>query len=365
MLTKFPARNRALFLLPLLLLACLATSAFAKDQEKDKEKPAKAGYLGVMLQDVNGSLAKALQLGDDEAVMVTDVVDGGPAEAAGLEDGDVIFSFNGEKVGDTSELTRAVRRATPGDKAKLEIQHNGKRQTIEVEVGAAKQRSFSFRTGTGRAPQGIFEGDDGDVQVFVMPDGDDDTAEFLVRRSLGGDRGFMGVELGQLNEQLGDYFGVKDGEGALINSVNEEGPAADAGLKAGDVIVAIDGEDIESSGDVHRALADTEPGQELKLTIVRKGSRSEKTIKLGEMPEGNSVGALRWLSAPDAPHFEHEFSFPEGLDRDIRVVAPVHGLRKMHERKLTEEDAKELKEMRDELDTMRKELKELQKELKK
>ena len=69
----------------------------------------------------------------------------------------------------------------------------------------------------------------------------------------------MGVNLDDLNEQMGEYFGVEGGKGALVTEVVEDSPAAKAGLKAGDVIVKLGEKDIDSSAALHKAMADTEP----------------------------------------------------------------------------------------------------------
>src|SRR5207244_3358714 len=84
--------------------------------------------------------------------------------------------------------------------------------------------------------------------------------------SFGGGRR-IGISTQSLTKQLADYFGVKDG-GLLITSVTENSPAAKAGLKAGDVITAVDGEKVESSGDIARLINKKQDG-DVALTIVR------------------------------------------------------------------------------------------------
>src|SRR6185312_10217872 len=71
-----------------------------------------------------------------------------------------------------------------------------------------------------------------------------------------------------VNQRLADFFGVVDGQGVLITSVTENSPAAKAGLKAGDVITAVDGEKIDGAGDLSRAINKQKDG-EITLTVVR------------------------------------------------------------------------------------------------
>jgi membrane-associated protease RseP (regulator of RpoE activity) len=110
----------------------------------------------------------------------------------------------------------------------------------------------------------------------------------------------IGVSTQSLSKQLAEYFGVKDG-GALITSVTENSPAAKAGLKAGDVITAIDGEPVTSPGDITRVLNKKETG-DVSLTVMR--DKSIRTVTL--TPEKN----------------EHPNIFRTGNLGDMRIVLP-------------------------------------------
>ena len=375
------------------LLIILTTSALAKDDQH--------GYLGVMLQKITTSMSKALQLDEDEGVMISQVVDDGPAAQAGFEDGDVILKFDGKAIESFGDLNKAMKKTSPGDKVAIEILHNGKRQTAEVELGEAKKNSFTYSVNSdSEAPDVEFfsEGehgvmvmggnhgshtrswtdDEGNTKVIVMSGDDDDdhenvwfsedggTVDLIMKNmAFGSDRGFMGVELDDLNDQLGEYFGIEDGEGALVSKVRDDSPAAAAGLMAGDVIVSVDGESVEDSGEVHEAMNDTEPEQEIEVKVVRKGKNKTLKVTLGEMPEGEFTNFMR---VPHAPNMKMEFlsdgDFPHGMDHDIRVVAPRgrHNIREVHR---LHEETEDLDEVREELDVLREELKALKEELEK
>jgi C-terminal processing protease CtpA/Prc len=79
----------------------------------------------------------------------------------------------------------------------------------------------------------------------------------------------------QLTKQLADYFGIADGKGVLVTAVTDDSPAAKAGLKAGDVITAIDGEKIEASGDLSRTINKRKDG-DVSLTVIR--NKNQRTI---------------------------------------------------------------------------------------
>ena len=336
----FPAAKRTLVLMLSIALLVTVTTAQA-DQDK--------GYLGVMLQDLTPSMAKALQMGDKSGVMINEVVDDSPAEKAGLEDGDGILEFDGKTISDNEDLVKAVRGASPGDKVEIVVLRNGKNKSLDVEIGKHEKKNVFFMS----------EDDDftwtvGNKMAFVFDS----------------DRGYMGVHLDDLNEQMGEYFGVEDGKGALVTEVVENSPAAEAGLKAGDVIVKMGEEDIDSTKALHKALADTEPEQQMALKVMRKGKNKELSITLGEMPE-DTFGKHLQIIGEDDDHFSFHTTprrlkhFGHHGDVDVRVIrrgAP-HGAYEFHKLEELHDAEGEFQKMREELDKMHQELKELKKEL--
>jgi C-terminal processing protease CtpA/Prc len=322
-----------------------------------------SGYLGVMLQDIDASMAKALQLGDETGVLVSNVVEDSPAAAAGLEDGDVILEFDGKTIDDGSDLTRAVRRTAPGDKVEIVVLRGGDRRTLEVQIGERDDEAFWVDKD---GDLEFLDNDDIDVQKF----GDDD-AQVIIKRLKDGDhelnvffedddRGYMGVHLDDLNKQLGEYFDVEDGEGALVTEVVADSPAAAAGLRAGDVIVKLGDTDITSAADLHEAMSDTEADQKIELKIVRKGKHKDIDVTLGEMPE-DALSRHLGIVGDDGDYRvvapKMMYRFPH-MQRDMRVHRPG----RLEDLRGTD---KELKKMRRELDKMRAELDRMREKLEK
>ena len=100
----------------------------------------------------------------------------------------------------------------------------------------------------------------------------------------------IGVSTTQLTKQLAEFFGVADGKGVLVTSVGDDSPAAKAGIRAGDVITAVDGEKIEDAGDLTRALGKKKEG-DVTLTIVRdKNQRSITVTPKAAQPDHRSFG---------------------------------------------------------------------------
>ena len=97
-------------------------------------------------------------------------------------------------------------------------------------------------------------------------------------------RGRLGVTIQGVSQDLADSFGLKKPQGALVAAVEPKSPAEKAGIKTGDVILAVDGRDIENSIDLPRVIGESRPGTQVKLKIWRQGETKELAASLGEMP---------------------------------------------------------------------------------
>ena len=379
------AKRTALLVLTLPLLLLSASLSLADEQEKSP-------FLGVVLQDITSSMGKALQLDEDRGVMISEVVEDSAAEKAGLEDGDIILEFNGKEIATHKQLTRAIGKTSPGDKVELLILRAGKEKKLSAEMGE-HEKNYSFSWNHGKNGKTIVIEGDGedlhhklmefhedldledleeldDIHVEILKEFQDGehSPHVMIRRRGGGkdgdwtffdsDRGYMGVHLDDIDGQMAEYFEVKDG-GALVTEVAEDSPAEQAGLKAGDVIVKLDDQDIHSTSALHKAMADTEKDQEVQVQVVRKGDRKTLKVKLGEMDE--EMAGLRFFDKDD--HFT------------VRAPKMVfHGKRHPRVQVFPDGDDEEffewhgdgeLQDVREELKQLKEELKELRKEFKK
>jgi S1-C subfamily serine protease len=287
------------------------------------------GWLGVQLQALDPDLTKALQIPDDQGVLVDDVVDDSPAANAGLKHGDVIVAFQGDAVHEVKDLTKAVRKASPGDEVAVTVLRDGKRQDLKVTLGERDDRS-----------------------VFVLRGGDKSanwSDEFgkhfeMIAPKMSG--GYLGIGMQDLTEQLGKHFGVEDGKGVLVSEVKPDTPAARAGLAAGDVITKAGGQVVADGSDLREALAGTEPGAEVTLEVVRDGKPRQHTVKLAAWPEGEGAHITLDGMRGDWPRMR-EF-MPHGSAHELRVIRPDSD---------TEELRSEVEHLRKDLDELRQELK--------
>lgn len=114
------------------------------------------------------------------------------------------------------------------------------------------------------------------------------------------DRGWLGVVIQNVSEDIADSIGMSEAKGAMITKVTEDGPAAKQDLKPGDVIVEVNGEKVADSRDLARKIAELHPNTEVKLSINRYGENREVTMKLGTFPSGKKLAALEEQQEPDA-----------------------------------------------------------------
>ena len=263
------------------------------------------GYLGVQTEEVSRENFGRLGLREVRGVAVAKVLDGSPAHAAGLQDGDVIVRVNGEEISSNRKLTRLISEISPDHTAKVAVIRGGAEREINVTLGRRPMPKFA--DGSFAFPEGLERFDfknlpEFDKFEFKFPD-----MEKLERYKMApgqpgeplmfsfGNRRQIGVGLTPLSKQLSDHFGVTNG--AMVNTVRQDSPAAKAGLKAGDIILEVDGKAVKGELDVARAIGEKNEG-EVTVTFIRGGQR--QTVRVTpEKGEGNFFEHFEWNG--DAP----------------------------------------------------------------
>jgi len=111
-------------------------------------------------------------------------------------------------------------------------------------------------------------------------------------------RGWLGVRIQQVTDEIADSLNLKPARGALVAGVDDKGPAKPAGIEPGDVIVNFDGHEIKEMRDLPRVVADTPVGKEVQVIVVRKGKEETRTVKLGRLEDGEKQAALTKHDTP-------------------------------------------------------------------
>ncbi len=205
------------------------------------------GWLGIQLQEVTTEIAAAIGLKETGGVLVADVIDGTPAQKAGLEDGDVILGIEGEDVRTANELSRRVASFPPGEKIQLRVQRDGKIRNMTVKLGQRDEDSQ------------VAANDD-------VPSNDND--------SLAAD---VGVRIAELDQALRQQFRVPDDvDGVVVTAVRPGSPAEEAGLQPGVVILQVDGEEVRNGDDLRNKIENAQDsGKDAVLLRMQFGANRQ------------------------------------------------------------------------------------------
>ena len=176
--------------------------------------------------------------------VVTQVEPNSPGAKAGLKVGDVIAKLDGKQVNDAGELQAEVGLKKPGTTIRLDILRNGKGETLPVtleEMGARDHVADNSGSGEhGKARWGL---------------------------------------------------GLSDLRGAIVANVQDNGPAAKAGLRSGDVITSVGGESVKNANELTRKVGAMAPGSSTQLTVLRQGKESSLSVTLGQQPNEPNASA--------------------------------------------------------------------------
>ena len=104
-------------------------------------------------------------------------------------------------------------------------------------------------------------------------------------------RGWLGVRIQQVTDEIAESLNIKPPRGALVAGVDDKGPAKPSGIEPGDVIVKFDGKEIKEMRDLPRVVADTPVGKQTPVVVIRKGKEETKTVTLGRLEDGEKVAA--------------------------------------------------------------------------
>ncbi len=212
-----------------------------------KHGEVRRGWLGVRIQTITDELAEGLRLSGSSGALVASVTEGGPAEAAGITQGDVILKFNSRTVPDMRRLPRMVAETPIGEDVDVVIFRKGKEMTVQVRLGELDDEQIARATaGEENTPP--------DADLAKIPD--------------------LGLALGKITPELRERFGLGEKtDGVVITDVDSAGSGAEKGLKPGDVIVEVDQEEVRSPTEVADRVkkAKDEGYRVVTLLVFREG----------------------------------------------------------------------------------------------
>lgn len=219
-------------------------------QIKDKGYVSR-GMIGVMVQPVDASKAKALKLKSASGALVAEVNEGSPGDKAGIEMGDVIVSFNGKKVMNASDLPPMVAATKPGTTVTLDVLHQGKHKNVKVKLGEKPRDEDSYSS--------------------AAPSGHDVS---------GADA--LGFSVEGITAEQREALGIKKDRGVVVSNVTGR-EAMQAGLRPGYVILMVGQHDVSSVKDFDKWTKNVKPGDTVMLLVrARSGNTGFTTITVPE-----------------------------------------------------------------------------------
>ena len=264
-----------------LVLVCggaLVPAISAQTRERDVAPGVLRGFgmeseVGVSVRELTPDEVSRAKLDRPGGVYVLSVREGSPAARSGIREGDVIVTVDGERVRGTRHFSRLVLESPAGRAVKTEIVRDTTPRTVEMTPEASRRLALPI-------PE-IRE----EMERIMRATPPDFALNLPVAPRFA--RARLGITMTPLTDQLAAYFGVK--EGVLVSAVEVGSPAADAGLKAGDVITNIDERSVRSQADVLSAVRGAAPGAALDLRLVRDRKNVEAKLVVPERLPGRST----------------------------------------------------------------------------
>lgn len=285
-------------------------------------------YLGVDITDITGDRVNALKLKEEKGVEVNFVDPDAPAGKAGIKEHDVILSMNGSAVESAAQLRRMIHETPPGRVVTFGISRDGQPVTVKVQL-ADKHKEFAF---VGPKP--------GDIHVNIpeihVPDIDIPSMNMVVVTSSAR----SGLMVENITPQLGEFFGVKNGNGVLVRSVEKGSRAEKAGFRAGDVIVKVNDQPVHDTSDFSHAVR-SRNGNSVNVAVMR--DKKEQNLSLS-LPEHKDSSELFNEESFDSQPLMRAQSMLElsKLRDELATVKPDFQLAVENSRKAAEELRKEL-----------------------
>jgi len=281
----------------------------------------KISYLGVNLSEETKN--------PEGGARVETVIDDSPAEKAGLKRGDIIVGFGDAVVRGPVALTQRIRESKAGDKVRLTVIRDGKKEFVNVEIGERDERRVIVAMPGGREDEFTIEMPDMkklDLELkrlkehaeqlksheMEMADAEKELRDVYVMPRAGNfgwvwesRRPRLGVELVETTPDLREFLGAKRDAGVLVGKVLAGTPAEKSGVRVGDLIVSVDGEAVEDSRGLIKALTDKE-GKTLDLELVRERRTMHLKVTIPEVAKDEPSGPRAhleeiWEPEPPAP----------------------------------------------------------------
>src|SRR6476646_993893 len=316
-------------------------------------------YLGVDTRDVTADRLPDLKLKEEHGVEVTLVDQDAPAGKAGIKEHDVILTLNGNQVESVEQLRRMIREIPPARTVNLGISRAGQLMTLKTQL-ADRRHTFALA----RPGKAITFAMPAIPAMPVLPavpaapfvpEMDMPVSIVVVHSSAR-----SGLMVENLTPQLGDYFGAKDGKGVLVRSVEKGSRAEQAGFRAGDVIVKVNGESISDSGDFTHAVHGRK-NNAVTVSIIRERKEQNLTLTVPDRNQSQILDMDETLEIPDTDA-ETVIDLSE-VQSEIANIGPEIERAVSEVRQIKPNMEEAARELRSHQEELKQEMRELEREL--
>ncbi len=213
-------------------------------------KKVSRGWIGVTIQDLDENSVKALGLEKDKGALISSVMDDGPAHKAGMRDGDVITAVNKKPIDDSAALLRAIASETPGETINVTVWRQGKVLDLNIKLGERTIEQLNAQRGGPSVPEKKQES------------------------------ASLGISVRPLTVDESNKFELAKGVGLLIVEVDRESPAADVGLRNGDVIISANTTPVKTPKELANIIKEATPRGAIMLQVYRQGELTFVAVPL-------------------------------------------------------------------------------------
>ena len=252
-----------------------------------------------------GWLGVSIEENEEGKVGIIAIEKESPAELAKLKEEDMVLKIEGEEVASTKMLAKEIRKRKPGKTITLKIERNGKEIDVKVKLGEYSEKNVRLELEykfprlfiAPKPPKPPTVPELRKLRKLPKPPQPPEPKMF----SWGLEhRKYIGIYLEEINRELSEYFGVKEGRGLLVAKITKDSPAEKAGLKVGDVIIKADGIRTERARDLTGVIQDKEKGKRIKLELLRNKKVRSVEVEIEEERSGFSYSYKYWEDYVDS-----------------------------------------------------------------
>jgi serine protease Do len=194
------------------------------------------GWLGVSIQAITPELAKGFGLKEPKGVLISDVVQDSPADKAGIAAGDIVTEFDGKKVETPQDLQKVVALTSPGKGVPIKVWRDKGEKTLEIKIGETPDESVALK-------------------------------------STNKSKAVLGLEVRPITPDIARQLNLRGPDGVVVASVDDDSPAAEAGLQRGDVIREVNRQRVRNMQEFERATKDVKEGDRVTV-LLQRGQQS-------------------------------------------------------------------------------------------